>query len=101
MRLKPGPRPFTRQLGLALLAAAAFALFAQIGATVTDAAGPKLSFVESHRDGVGGVDGLDGTQSAIVSPDGKHVYATGLRDDAVAVFRRSSTNGSLSFVAVY
>jgi len=57
-----------------------------------------LSFVEVQRDGVGGVDGLGGAYSAAVSPDGKHVYAVGSTDNAVAVFSRDATTGSLSFV---
>jgi 6-phosphogluconolactonase (cycloisomerase 2 family) len=57
-----------------------------------------LSFVEVQRDGVDGVDGLGGAYSAAVSPDGKHVYAAGSTDNAVAVFSRDATTGSLSFV---
>ena len=33
----------------------------------------KLTFVESEKEGVGGVDGLDWTGSVTVSPDGKYV----------------------------
>ena len=59
-----------------------------------------LTFVEVQRDGVGGVDGLDSAESVTVSPDGKHLYAAGKNDDAVAVFSRNSTTGSLTFVEV-
>ena len=59
-----------------------------------------LTFVEVQRDGVGGVDGLDGTFSVTVSLDGKHLYATSINDDAVAVFRRDSATGALTFVEV-
>ena len=45
-----------------------------------------LIFVEVQRNGLGGVDGLDVATSVTVSPDGKHVYAAGQNDDAVAVF---------------
>jgi len=59
---------------------------------------PYLAFVEAQKDGVGGVDGLRGVWSVTVSPDGKHVYAAGYRDDAVAVFSRDETTGKLAFV---
>jgi 6-phosphogluconolactonase (cycloisomerase 2 family) len=57
-----------------------------------------LSFVEFQQDGVGGVDGLDLDRSVTVSPDGRHVYATGQLDNAVAVFSRNQTSGALTFV---
>jgi 6-phosphogluconolactonase (cycloisomerase 2 family) len=59
-----------------------------------------LTFVEMKQDGVGGVDGLSGAWGVAVSPDGKHVYATGASDDAVAVFHRDGATGALSFVEV-
>ena len=63
-----------------------------------DAGTGKLSFVEMLKDGVGGVDGLDGAYSVIVSPDNQHVYATGSTDDAIAVFSRNASTGALTFV---
>ena len=47
-----------------------------------------LTYVEMQKDGLNGVDGLNGAYSVAVSPDGKHVSATGQIDDAVAVFSR-------------
>lgn len=49
------------------------------------------------QDGVGGVNGLAFAQSVAVSPDGKHVYAGGRGDDAIAVFSRDPFLGSLQF----
>jgi 6-phosphogluconolactonase (cycloisomerase 2 family) len=57
-----------------------------------------LTFVGAVRDGVGGVDGLDGAFGVAVTSDGKHVYVTGQLDDAVAVFARDPASGSLTFV---
>jgi hypothetical protein len=57
-----------------------------------------LSFVEFDRDGVGGVDGLDVAFGVAASPDGAHVYVTGLNDNAVATFSRDPATGALSFV---
>jgi 6-phosphogluconolactonase (cycloisomerase 2 family) len=60
-----------------------------------------LTFVEVHKDGAGGVDGLDAARGVTVSPDGSHVYATAFDDDAVAVFSRNSSTGALTFVEVH
>ena len=57
-----------------------------------------LNYREMHQDGVGEVDGLYDAQAVIVSPDGRHVYATGRDDDAVAVFGRNASTGALTFV---
>jgi uncharacterized repeat protein (TIGR01451 family) len=59
-----------------------------------------LTFVEVKRDGVGGVDGLDGAAGVAISPDGAHVYVTGANDDAVATFSRNSGTGALTYVGV-
>lgn len=45
------------------------------------------------------VAGLSGVNSIAISPGGEHVYATGLYDNAVAVFRRDPS-GALTFVQV-
>lgn len=58
----------------------------------------KLEFLEAQVDGVGGVDGLAAAWSVAVSPDGANVYATGMEDDAVAVFARDAASGRLAFV---
>jgi uncharacterized repeat protein (TIGR01451 family) len=63
-----------------------------------DSSTGKLTYVEMEIDGVGGVDGLHRPFSVTVSPDGKHLYAAGNDDDAVAVFSRDSTTGNLTFV---
>ena len=57
-----------------------------------------LTFVESKRDGAGGVTGLLGATDVAMSPDGLCVYATGQLSDAVAVFSRNVTTGALTFV---
>jgi 6-phosphogluconolactonase (cycloisomerase 2 family) len=60
----------------------------------------ELSYVEMQQDGTGGVDGLDGAQSLTVSPDGKHVYVASESDNALAIFRRDGTSGTLSYVGL-
>jgi 6-phosphogluconolactonase (cycloisomerase 2 family) len=47
-----------------------------------------LNFVEVERDGIGGVEGLAKVNSVIASPDGRHLYAAGWADNAVAVFQQ-------------
>jgi len=44
--------------------------------------------VAAHKDGVGGVDGMDTANGIAVSPDGGHIYVGSYGDDAVAVFAR-------------
>ena len=61
----------------------------------------KLTFLETQKDGVGGVDGLDGTSSIVTSPDGKKVYVGGYLDNAVVVFDRDSGTGKLAFREVH
>lgn len=57
-----------------------------------------LNYIEAQTDGVGGVDGLDGSWALTVSPDSKFVYAVGQYDDAVSVFSRNTTTGALTYV---
>jgi 6-phosphogluconolactonase (cycloisomerase 2 family) len=82
-------RPVWRTLGLGIAA-----LFLIASPAFTQV----LTFVEFKKDGMGGVDGLDGARGVTVSPDGKHVYVTGQIDDAVAVFSRDGATGVLTFV---
>jgi 6-phosphogluconolactonase (cycloisomerase 2 family) len=66
-----------------------------------DGSSGELTFVETLRDGIGGVDGLDGAAFLAVSPDGAHVYVASDDDDAVAVFARNAGSGALSFVQAF
>lgn len=52
----------------------------------------RLTFAQMHKDGTGGVDGLNGISALAVSPDGYHLYAAGEYDSAVAVFSLDSDN---------
>ncbi len=60
-----------------------------------------LTFVERVKDGVGGVDGLNGASVGSVSPDGQHFYVAARFEDSVAAFQRNPTTGQLTFLAVY
>ena len=71
-----------------------------VAAFTRDPVTGALGFVEVERDAVNGVNGLDGTSSVAVSPDGKHVYATGYVDDGLAAFARDAATSALSFLEV-
>ena len=57
----------------------------------------KTLWKDGNGDGHGNtVNGLDGTFDLVVSPDGRHVYVTGLDDNALVRFSRDAT-GDLTF----
>ncbi len=56
----------------------------------------SLTYVERHKDGVSGVDGLNGAGGLAISPDGQQLLVAGTNDNALAVFDRN-TNGTLTF----
>ncbi|WP_198284585.1 beta-propeller fold lactonase family protein [Beggiatoa alba] len=61
----------------------------------------RLTYLSSVINGVNGVTGLSGASNAVVTPDGKHLYAAGYNDNSVAVFSRNITTGALSFITSY
>ncbi|HUT09033.1 MAG TPA: beta-propeller fold lactonase family protein, partial [Thermoguttaceae bacterium] len=60
----------------------------------------ELTFQQALWNGRDGVEGLGGVDSVAISPDGAHVYTTGVEDDTVVVFRRDAVTGGLSLVQV-
>src|SRR5690606_21516522 len=60
-----------------------------------------LSFIETKKNGIDGVEGLSGAFSLVVSPDGRHVYAAGSLDNSVVVFSRDQLSGSLTYLTNY
>ncbi len=58
---------------------------------------PKLTFVAAYKQGIDGVEGLQGVNSLALSPDGRHLYATGFYADALVTFSRHA-DGSLEFL---
>ena len=65
-----------------------------------DVTNDGLVFLESFQDGTGGVFGMAAASAVAISPDGRHVYATGEDDDSVVVFRRDITDDALTFANV-
>ena len=60
-----------------------------------------LEIVDIERNGFAGITGLNGATGLAVSPDGRHVYATGQLDNSLVAFSRDSTSGELGFLAKY
>lgn len=60
----------------------------------------ELNKIETHQDGIRGVDGLAGSDGLALTPDGNYLFVAGKEDDAVAVFSRNTSTGALSFVEV-
>ncbi len=58
-----------------------------------------VSSLRTYKDGIGGMDGLGGTTSVAISPDGTHLFTTALTDQAVGIFDRDTTTGLLAFNA--
>ncbi len=56
----------------------------------------RLTFLEFHKDGISGVDGLSLASDVAVSPDGNDLYVAGFGDQAVAMFKRAG-DGTLNF----
>ena len=65
-----------------------------------DPSSGQLTFIESQRNGVGGVAGLGDAREVVLSPDGQHVYVASAGDNALVVFARDVLSGRLSFVQV-
>jgi 6-phosphogluconolactonase (cycloisomerase 2 family) len=70
----------------------AVAIFSRNGTT------GALTYVGMQKDGVGGVDGLNGAASITFSPDGNSVYVAGRYEHAVVVFSRNGATGALTYV---
>lgn len=80
----------------------AVSMFADSLSTFSRSTGSgDLSFVSVLYDSAGGVDGLDGGRSIVISPDGKNLYVAAYDDDKVSVFSRNGSTGAASFLGVY
>ncbi len=66
-----------------------------------NAANGSLCYVETKKNGVGGVTGLNGVWGLSVSPDGGHLYAASYVEDSLAVFSIDGLSGALTFVTSY
>ncbi len=74
----------------------------ELGVFSRDMTTGQLTYLEKHRDGQNGVDGLSGVTAVATSPiNGAHIYTAATGDNAVAVFSRDPMNGHLSFVEMH
>jgi 6-phosphogluconolactonase (cycloisomerase 2 family) len=60
-----------------------------------------LTFVEVQRETVGGVNGLDGSRSVTLSPDGAYVYVLGPGDQDIVIFGRNAGTGALTYLGAF
>jgi 6-phosphogluconolactonase (cycloisomerase 2 family) len=58
--------------------------------------GPEIELIDRLRDGVEGVDFLDGAFGVAMSPDGRFVYASGQEDFDLGIFERDGETGLLT-----
>ncbi|MCK5521748.1 MAG: beta-propeller fold lactonase family protein, partial [Thiomargarita sp.] len=58
-----------------------------------------LYFVETHQNEINDVQGLEKAFALTISPDGQFIYVVGFSNNAVALFRRNSSDGKLQFVS--
>ena len=65
-------------------------------ASITHSA--TLSYQGMAREGVDGIDGLEGGGMIAVSPDGTNVYVTGQSDDAIVGFSRDAQTGAHAYL---
>ncbi len=65
-----------------------------------DPASGALTFLEAQKDGIAGVEGIRYARALAISPDGQFLYAAGQKSDAIAVFKRNTLTGWLTFVEV-
>lgn len=60
----------------------------------------SLTVLETFTDGINSVDGLNGAIFVMLSPDEASLYVVGRDDNAVALFSRDTTTGTLSYVGI-
>lgn len=57
-----------------------------------------LDFGFSERGSGLGITGLRGAETAVISPDGNYLYVAAKEGDAVSIFARNQSNGSLTYI---
>lgn len=62
-----------------------------------DPASGAVAFLETFRDGDGGITGMATPTDVTVSPDGRRVYVSNRFDDALVVFARDAAAGRLAY----
>ncbi len=65
-----------------------------------DSASGALTFLEAQKEGTAGVEGIRYARALAITPDGEFLYAAGQKSDAIAVFKRNTLTGWLTFIEV-
>lgn len=60
----------------------------------------SLQFVTAFQDGELGIDGLGGVSRLLIDPSGRHLYAAGASENAIAVFSINASSGGLGLLGV-
>ncbi len=84
----------------ALVVPSLAALFVASLLLPTPARAGDLDLVDVQQDAQGGVEGIRGVIAVAVSHDGRHLYAAGESNEALAVFERDAASGVLTQVDV-
>ena len=58
----------------------------------------SLTYLDSHQDGIAGIDDLNGTSRLVLSGDGNYAYVTARNDNAISWFQRNNSSGALVFM---
>jgi len=66
-----------------------------------DTGSGRLTFAGSYQNGSSGITGLGGAYGLRLSPDGLRLFVAANGDNALTVFNRNSSDGSLSFSGSY
>ncbi len=61
----------------------------------------SIIFVETQKNEVEGISGLGGTYDVKVSPDNRHVYATGQEENSIVYFAKDESTGRLTLLGKY
>lgn len=61
----------------------------------------SLVFIETQKNEVAGITGLLETHDVKVSPDNRHVYATGREENTILCFEKNEQTGRLTFLKKY
>lgn len=60
----------------------------------------SLQFITAYQDGELGIDGLGGVRRLLIDPSGRHLYAAGAAENAIAVFQIQAAGGGLNLLGV-
>ena len=56
-----------------------------------------LSHHSTFKDANNATYGMDGASNLVISPDGKHLYASATNEDSINLFTRNTSNGTISY----